>query len=231
MKIIFSLLITVSAFFASFAQSGNNLAVASQRAEKATTILKQFSSFDSDSVPFEVLRKAKAVGVFNDVTRFSLFLSEGIKAKGVLSARNQNGWSVPVFISLAGSGFQFKIAAKKNFDIVFFVMNDEYIKALEKRGLAPKMTLGPIVGGKGAELALQKASILYYTFEDGKLSGEEVEGNSFINNVIIGLDNNLNKSLYNKTAQIILKENLNDLKTPATVENFRQTISDMLSHK
>ena len=229
MKLIFSFLIVLACFALSSAQKGNVVSLASERAEKATAILKQFPARGADSVPLEVFRKAKAVGVFNDVTRFSLLLSEGIKGKGVLSARAPNGWSVPVFISLAASGFQFKIAAKKNFDIVFFIMDDKAFEKLKNGGFNPQLTLGPIIGGKGAELALEKASVLYYTFEDGKLSGVEVEGNNFVNAVHIGLDNNLNKALYDKKAQTILKENQDDLKAPPTVENFRQAITELLS--
>lgn len=230
MKLTFSFFLILWLIAASFAQEkGNIIPLASARAEKATAILKQFSAFGTDSVPFEILRKAKAVGVFNKVTRTNLLFSQGIEAKGVMSARNQNGWGVPFFVSFASFSMKFKVAEMKNYDIIFFIMDDKPLESLKTGMLKPKFTLGPIVGGRTAELALDKASIIYYTFEDGKLSGEELQGNNFTNAVVIGLDNNLNKKVYNKKAQVILKEQVNSLQTLPPIESFRQTITDLLS--
>lgn len=212
-----------------FAQKGNVTTLAYERAGKATAILKQFSVFGTDSVPFEILRKAKAVGVFNDVTRTSLLFSSGIKAKGLMAARGQTDWKLPIFISFAGSSLEFKLAAKKKFDIVFFVMDDSDLDFLRRKGkLVPLLSLGPVVGGKGADLVLEKGAIIYYTFENGKLSGEELRENNLFSNVILGLDNNLNKALYNKKAQTILAETQSDAKAPAAVEDFRQTVINLL---
>lgn len=80
-------------------EKGNVIPLATARAEKATAVLKQFAAFGADSVPFEILRKAKAVGVLNSATRTNLLFSQGIKAKGVMSARSQSGWGVPFFVS------------------------------------------------------------------------------------------------------------------------------------
>lgn len=230
MKIPLAFLLIFFLVSAGLAQEkGNVIPLASARAEKAAAILKQFSVFGADSVPFEILRKAKAVGVFNDANRINLLFSQGIKAKGLMSARSQNGWGVPLFISFGASSVQFKIADQKNYDILFFIMDDKSIESLKKGMLQPKLTLGPIVGGKGTDLALEQASVIYYTFENGKLSGEELGGNRFFNTVVIGLDNNLNKKLYNKKAQTLLKEETNELSALPPVENFRQTLNELLS--
>lgn len=228
MKIILGFLLALCLFSVNFAQEkGNVIPLASARAEKAAAILKQFSTFGADSIPFEILRKAKAVGVFNDATRTNLLFSEGIKAKGVMSARGQSGWGVPFFISFGASSMKFKVADKKNYDILFFVMEDKPLDALKKGLLQPKLTLGPIVGGKASESAFEKASVIYYTFEDGKLSGEELGGNSFFNTVVIGLDNNLNKKLYNKKAQILLKEETAAVQALPPIESFRQMLNKL----
>lgn len=226
LPVFFLALCFVSAVFAQ--EKGNIVPLASARAEKATAILKQFSAFGANSVPFEILRKAKAVGVFNNATRTNLLFSEGTKAKGVMSARSQNGWGVPLFISFASSTMKFKIADLQNYDIIFFIMDDKPLESLKKGMLKPKMTLGPIVGGSGAETALDKASVIYYTFEDGKLSGEEIQSNNFLNTVLIGLDNNLNKKLYDKKAQILLKEETTALPALPPIESFRQTLNELL---
>lgn len=116
----------------------------------------------------------------------------------------------------------------KNYDIVFFVMDDKSLESLKKGLLQPKLTLGPIVGGKAADLALEKASVIYYTFEGGKLSGEELGGNRSFNTVVVGLDNNLNKKLYNKKAQILLKEETAAVQALPSIESFRQAINELL---
>ncbi|HRH40488.1 MAG TPA: hypothetical protein PKY82_02505 [Pyrinomonadaceae bacterium] len=211
------------------AQKKTDLEAAMNRAEKANTMLKTFFALGSDSIPFQVFQKAKAVAVFNDVTYFNLLLSKMTKGKGLLSVRNGENWCVPTFAEFFSSGFEFKIADKKKFDIVFFIMDDKLIELLKNDGIESKFVsdkrikLGPIVKGTGADLVLENAWLIYYPFQDGKLSGLEFQSN-FFNEFRIGHDNNLNKKIYQKKAQLIISDKLNDLTVPDQINNFRQTI-------
>lgn len=236
MKFTLCLLIILVAFSSAAAQKMDSRVVASARAEKAATILKQFVALGTDSVPFDIFRRAKAVAVFNNITDVSLLFSKMIKGKGVLSVRNSaaNEWSTPVFLEFSGGGIDFKIASKKNFDIVFFVMDDKTVELFKKSGVkagklkGEKIALGPVVKGAGAEAVVQKASIIYYTFENGQLSGQYFHNDGFFNSVALTLDNDLNKIVYGKNAKQILTQNLNDTIAPSAAENFRQTIINNL---
>lgn len=226
--IIFTLTIFLFSI-TTFAQAKTDLQIATVRAEKANAMLKTFFALGSDSMPFQVFQKAKAVAVFNDVIYFNLLLSKMTKGKGLLSVRDGENWGVPTFAEFFSSGFEFKIADKKKFDIVFFIMDDKLIEVLKNGGIESKflsdkrLALGPIVKGTGADLVLENAWLIYYPFQDGKLSGLEFQSN-FFNEARIGHDNNLNKKIYQKKAQLIISDKLKDLTVPDQINNFRQII-------
>jgi len=234
--IIFTL--TIFIFSAAIiAQKKTDLEVATNRAEKVTSVLKTFLALGSDSVPFEVFKRAKGIAVFENVTQLSLLLSKGAKGKGLVSIRNSEDWTTPTFADFGSMGFEFKIADKKKLDIVCFIMTQYLIEKLKNGMIKPdelnnhKLALGPIVKGEGGELVLKQASLIYYTFQDGKLSGLEFQSDGLFSGVAIRHDNKLNQSIYQKKAEKILSQNPNDLTTPNAVSNFKQTIIDSLKPK
>lgn len=213
-----------------------NVNVANVQAEKATNTLKTFFEFDANSVPYKIFKKAKAVLVFNDITQINLVLNKGSKGKGLFLALDGENWSVPTFVEFNNMGFEFKIADKKKFDLIFFVMDDALLKTLKigsigQWGLAKyKLALGPIIEGRGAENVLESASLIYYPFEKGKLSGIEVQNDFVFNAVGIKHNDKLNKAIYKKEAHKIFSDKSENLKMPEAINNVRQIILDNIKN-
>lgn len=203
---------------------------ASNRAEKATASFKHSADLGKESLPLKLFKQAKAVAVVPNVTEVNMFLNRLSKGRGLMMMRNSTGWTIPTFMSFASTGYELKIAAKKNFDIIFLFMDDKAIELLKKGDIKPekitggKFALGPVVDGKGTDLTLLKASVLYYTLEDGKLSNETFSNDAFFNGVVLSHDNIMNKTIYKKKAQTIFSESADDIKSAPEIEDFKKAV-------
>jgi hypothetical protein len=113
-------------------------------------------------------------------------------------------------------------------------MDESLFGLVKKDGGKPKkltnesFALGPVVPGKGADLVMERASIIYYTLENGQLSGQEFQ-NNFFSAAGFRNDDNLNKAVYKMKSKLILTQNQTSLTVPAALEKFRQTITESLS--
>ena len=215
-------------------QDKTKLDTANSEAEKVNDVLKTFLALGTDSVPFEVFKKAKGIAVFENVTQINFLTTKSSKGKGLVSIRNGDGWSIPTFVNFGSVEVELKIADKKKFDIVCFIMTQYLIEKLKTGSIKPdelnnhKLALGPIIKGVGADLVLERASLIYYTFQNGKLSGIEFQDNDFFNGIIIKHDNKLNQAIYKKKGETILSQSQNNLTVPDSVNLFRQAIVDNL---
>ncbi|MBX7174903.1 MAG: lipid-binding SYLF domain-containing protein [Pyrinomonadaceae bacterium] len=218
-------------------QDRTKLDTANSEAEKVNAVLKTFLSLGTDSVPFEVFKKAKGIAVFENVSQLNLLMSKGGKGKGLVTIRNGDGWSIPTFVNFAHFGYELKIADKKNFDIICFIMTQYLIEKLKTGSIKPdelnnhKLALGPVVKGAGADVVIERSSLIYYTFQYGKLSGIEFQNDGFFTGITITHDNKLNQAIYQKKGQTILSQNPNNLTPLNTVNLFQQTIIDSLKPK
>lgn len=218
-------------------QDKTKLDTANSEAEKVNAVLKTFLALGTDSVPFEVFKKAKGIAVFENVSQINLLMSKGGKGKGLVSIRNGDGWSIPTFVNFAHFGYELKIADKKNFDIICFIMTQYLVEKLKNGSIKPdelnnhKLALGPVVKGAGAEVVIERSSLIYYTFQNGKLSGIEFQNDGFFTGITITHDNKLNQSIYQKKGQTILSQNPNNLTPLNTVNLFQQTIINSLKPK
>lgn len=240
MKLIiyFFLLISliISLNFSVVAQN-EKVALATARTEKAIQVFSQFAALGTDSVPFQLFKKAKAVAVFGEIEKNNGFmkmnyLSKFIKGYGLLTFREEKEWSVPTFLSCAGMKMgNFQLSKEKQIGAVFLFMNDNSIEIIKKGNIrgdkitGDQFALGPLVKGKVSDLTIEKAAILYYTFEDNKLSGDELKNTKIGDNLRILHDDELNKLIYGKKYKAILSEQPNSPKI-LELEKLRQMISD-----
>jgi lipid-binding SYLF domain-containing protein len=210
--------------------------IATIRTEKAIEVFSHFYALGSESLPFELFKKAKAVAVFGEIEKSRWFLnalSTNIKGYGLLTFRQETDWSQPTFLYCRGieMGLNFNFSEKKRLGVVFLFMNDKSIELIKRGNIGAnkiaekELALGPLVKGKGAELTIEKAAILYYTFEEDKLSGEELKNTIISDAFAIKHDNELNKAIFGKKFKAILSENFNS-QSLSIIEKFRQTIAN-----
>ncbi len=235
MKIFTSLLFILLLVTSNRAQKPKDLATAGARAQKSAEIIKQFAALGTESVPFEYLRKAKAVAVFPDLTRVNILLNELTLGNGIISVRSaDNKWSVPAFLALKAQDINLKIAGKKSFDAVFLFMDDESIEWLKKGDVGfsssgkRRIALGPVISGKGADDLMKNAKVIYYAFDQGQLIDTGLSTDSFFKAIGILHDNNMNRAIFGMKTKPLFTAPESSLKIPAEIEKYRTILVEVL---
>jgi lipid-binding SYLF domain-containing protein len=200
------LLVLLTLSLGAWAQS-KDLQKADARAEKASEILSTFSTLlGDDSVAGKLLKRAKAVVIVEAVLTDGL-LDKEIRGHGVLSFNEKAGWSLPTFINCKGIRMEWGrsiFRPKQRVEVVFLFMDDQSFGLIDgwtdkgPKIKGNKLALGPIVNGKGADLVESTASVIYYSFEGRKLSGEEFPNTRLGSALRLSHDNDMNKKVFGK---------------------------------
>jgi lipid-binding SYLF domain-containing protein len=180
---------------------------ADSRAAKASDILSTFATLlGDDSVAGKLLKRAKGVAVVEAVLTDGL-LDKEIRGHGVLSFSGKTGWSLPTFINCKGIRMEWGrsiFRPKQRVEVVFLFMDDQSFGLIDgwtdkgPKIKGDKLALGPIVNGKGADLVESTASVIYYSFEGQKLSGEEFPNTRLGSALRLSHDNDMNKKVFGK---------------------------------
>ncbi len=144
----------------------------------AAAVLRGFTADDDQSIPADLLQRARGIAVIPTVIRGGFFIG-GRRGRGVLTVRAPNGeWSNPAFVTLTGGsmGFQFGMESA---DVVLVFGNDRSVKNMADG----KFTLGgdaaAVAGplGKRSTAAVTGRSEVYiYTQSRGLFAGAAFEG-------------------------------------------------------
>ena len=235
MKVITSLLLVFLFSLCVFSQNRKDLTTASVRAEKSAEIIQQFAALGVDSMPFELLKKAKAVAVFPGLTRVNILLNEVTMGNGIVSLRSaEGGWGIPAFLALKAQDINLKFAGKKSFDVVVLFMDDQSVEWLKKgdigfaSGGKRKIALGPVIGGTGADEIIKNVNVLYYALDQGQLIDTGLSNDSFFKAVAVMHDNNMNKAIFGMKTKPLFAASEQNLKIPEKVENYRSVLAKIL---
>ena len=198
--IAFSICLIASA---AAAQKNNNkeIAAAAKTAQKATKALDEIMSIRDRSIPTDLLRKAKAIGVFPNVLK-GAFIIGGQGGKGLISRRVNGGWGAPALFKLGGASIGFQIGGSST-DVVMLFMTDDSLKnLLEDKfeiGGEASAAAGPVGRtAKAATDAQLKAQILSYSRSKGLFAGISLSG------AVISPDDDANRALYSIPAKELL---------------------------
>ena len=146
--------------------------------ETLTELIK--SDAPDKGIPQDMLKHAKAIGVFPKVVSAAVGLG-GRHGEGVITVRQADGkWGPPAMFSLSGGSAGLQIGANAT-ELVLFFMTDGSVKSL----LDSKVTLGGKAGitagpvGRSAEAATDlklNAEIYSYAKSEGLFAGISFEG-------------------------------------------------------
>jgi lipid-binding SYLF domain-containing protein len=222
-----------------WAQTGKT-SVAKKRSANSSEVVTQFMSLGEKSLPLDLLGRAKAVAVFKDLKLRDAIFSKGIKGKGMFIRRSEGGdWGLPTFVNLQGIKVElgYKFLQAENLDAVFLFMDDESFELISgwKSGSVrskPKIrgkriALGPVIGGSGSDSIINEASVIYYTFQANKLSGEEFPVDVWSNGLRIDHDDAMNKSIYKKKFKDIPLTTVATSSVPDEVKPFYAAITNI----
>jgi lipid-binding SYLF domain-containing protein len=203
------------------------LDAATRRSGKAIKVLADLSALPpGETIPRELLERARAVAVFPDVDRVNILFMKAMKGYGLISRRVPGGWSTPAFYGFAVTDRGWTKVKPANAGIIMLVMDDGTLKKFERDHVELEAAAGPV-----GELTAEKekeigaAGIIIYALSDGKLHGIEVEDDATTQSGI-NSDNNINKAVYGlKAREVIWGKTPEDLTVPPYLVEFQNALA------
>ena len=178
------------------------------RSQDAARILALLAVAPETDLPKEIADRAEAIGVFPKIVKETVMFNSFSKGYGVISARTEQGWTLPAFYSFQGGGYGNPFANSETYAVILFFMTKDSLKWFEKGGVAltnrQKAVEGPIktvTDEQRKELA--DAHILAYAYYNGKLNGTSF-GKSFWKSFALNPDNNINTPVYGVKGREVL---------------------------
>lgn len=178
------------------------------RSGDAGRIVTMLSVVPDMTIPKELMDKAEAVGVFPKVTRDVGFIMHASKGYGVISARHENGWTLPAFYGFGGGGYGNPFAESESHAVILLFMTKDAVSWFEKGRVDLKNERKAVEGPVGGiadfqRKELQDAHLVAYAYFNGRLNGTAF-GKSFWKSFAINPDNNINKPVYGMKGREVL---------------------------
>ncbi|PYT14165.1 MAG: hypothetical protein DMG59_18155 [Acidobacteria bacterium] len=209
--------------------AGNETDERTKRIEEAATVLSEIMNAKDNSIPQDLLEKARCVGIVPNLKRAG-FVVGGKYGKGIVTCRlpESNRWSAPATVRIEGGSIGFQIGAGET-DVVFIVMNqsgeDKLMKDKFTIGADASAMAGPV--GRSAQAqtdARMRAEILGYSRSRGAFAGAALEG------ATLRADNEDNRKLYGR--EVTQEEILHGkVKPPASAQALYEELDKYASRK
>ncbi|RJQ87552.1 MAG: hypothetical protein C4519_00765 [Desulfobacteraceae bacterium] len=149
---------------------------AEEAAHNAATVLQEFTG-EQGSIPASVLEQAQGIVVIPNVIKAGL-IAGGRFGRGVLLAKNQDQWSLPVIVNIGGASLGAQIGVEQS-DLIMVFRNPQ---AVEKLLADNEFTLGVDASvaagsaGAKAEGMITKADVITYQRSKGLFAGVALTG-------------------------------------------------------
>jgi lipid-binding SYLF domain-containing protein len=215
---------------ASTQKQGNKFPDAIERSGDAARIVSLLAVLPDSGFPKDLVDKAVAIGVFPKVTRETAFVTHLTQGYGVISARQENGWTPPAYYQFSGGGYGSPFAKNETNAVILLFMTKDAVSWFEKGGVPLTNEKKAIAGPVGAvteehRKELEGAQILAYAYYNGKLNGTAF-GKSFWKKFLLDPDNNINKPLYGmKGREVLAGQKLNSQALPPGVSAYQEALA------
>jgi len=203
------------------------------RSQLSADIIAKILGLTFGGIPKEVIDKSQAVVVFPNVTTQKILMEKMIKGRGVVSFRQADGWSVPVYYNFVGGGFDLTSIGKESTNVIFLLMDKDAIAWLQQNNkvyLSGEKT--PLAGPLEPATSEQNNRAIYtrvisYTFTDGKLAGKTLES-TLMTGFALSPDNYINQHLYHfKARQILTGSKIDRASLPNEVFAFQEMLDKL----
>lgn len=221
--------VVVSGSFPASAQKVNKFPHAIERSGDAGRIVTLLALLPESGVPKELTDTAEAIGVFPLVRKETAGFSKTIQGFGVISSRQENGWSLPAFYLFSGGGLGNPFARDETYGIVLLFMSKDAVAAFEKGGVQLKGERKALAGPVGTisdeeKKDLAGAQILGYVYFNGRLNGTAF-GKSFWKNFLLNPDNKINTPLYGmKGREVLAGKKVDASSLPAGITAYQEAL-------
>jgi lipid-binding SYLF domain-containing protein len=191
-----------------------------KRLNEAAQVVSELRAAPDNGIPEDLWNKAACVVVIPSMKK-AAFVFGGEYGKGVMSCRNGNAWSAPVFMQLAKGSWGLQIGAQA-IDLVMLVMNregaDKMLNNKVTLGADAAVAAGPVGrAGTAATDAQLTAQVLSYSRTKGVFAGIDLSGG------VLRPDKDVNDKVYgaSKAAAEIVASTMT---TPAEARVFVNTL-------
>jgi lipid-binding SYLF domain-containing protein len=165
----------------SLAQQPETESNEARRVRNAATVFSEIMMAEDGAIPRAILSGAEGIAIFPDTIRAG-FIVGGRRGRGILSARGENGWSSPAFLTLTGGSIGLQIGGQAA-DIILVINSRRGLENLVtnqfKIGADASVAAGPV--GRDAQAATDiqlRAEILSYSRARGLFAGVTVNGST-----------------------------------------------------
>ncbi len=164
-----------------------------ERIQKAAEVVVALRQAPDKGIPEELWSKAECVIVMPNVKKAAFGIG-GEFGKGIMSCRQGNGWTAPVFMEMTKGSIGFQIGASST-DLVLLVMNRAGVNRMlddhVTLGTDASIAAGP-VGRTGSAATDQTltAEVLSYSRSKGLFAGIDLSGG------VLGPDKSDNEDAY-----------------------------------
>ena len=150
-----------------------------KRLSEAAAVLGEFRGDAQKGIPEDLWAKAECAVVIPGLKK-AAFIFGGEYGRGVMSCRNGDRWSAPVFMQLAKGSWGFQAGAE-SIDVVMLVMNrrgaDKLLSNNVTLGVDASVAAGPVGrAGSAATDGALTAEILAYSRAKGLFAGINLSG-------------------------------------------------------
>ncbi len=200
-----------------------------ERSGDAGRVISLMALVPDGGLPKELVDKAEAVGVFPKVRKETALFSTVTQGYGVISVRQEGGWSLPAFYAFGGGGYGNPFAKNEASAVILLFMTKDALNWFEKGGVPLTNKKKALAGPVGTitdeqRKELEGAQILAYSYYNGKLDGTAF-GKSFWKKFALNPDNNINKPMYGiKGREVLAGKKIDPSTVPAGISAFTQAL-------
>jgi SH3 domain-containing YSC84-like protein 1 len=185
-----------------------------QRVKDAAAVLQT----RADAIPRDTATQAACVMIFPSVKK-AAFIVGGEYGRGLMTCRNGDRWTAPVFTQLEKGSFGLQAGAEE-IDLVLLVMNrrgaERLLRDKVTLGAGMSIAAGPVGSSASAATDAQlKAEILSYSRSRGAFAGADISGG------VLGPDGDANRDVYGAsvTPQEVIAEH-STIKPPPEAQDL-----------
>jgi SH3 domain-containing YSC84-like protein 1 len=165
------------------------------RIRDSRAVLQELMQTPDKSIPSDLLESAKCIAIIPTEIK-GAFIVGAQYGKGLGMCRTHEGWSAPVFLTVAGGSFGFQIGGAAT-DLVLVFRNREGFQRLLsdkfKIGADATAAAGPVGRNTSAATDIEmRAEILTYSRSRGVFAGVSLNG------TVVAPDRGADEALYGK---------------------------------
>jgi lipid-binding SYLF domain-containing protein len=196
---------------------------AEHQLDEAAQLISAFTDNGPDSIPTELLQRARGIAVIPNVFRGGFILGAR-RGRGVLSVRMSDGsWSNPAFVTLTGGSIGWQIGAEST-DIVLVFANDSAVKNIA----TGKFTLGGEATAVAGPLRKQASSAMTFRAEIyGYIRSRGLYAGAAFQGARLNIDEELGASIYGNGGRVVPLQAQNSA-TPSAARRFLESLDTAL---